>query len=160
MSLADIKLNTAKRGFTIVELLIVVVVIAILAAITIVSYNGITNRANASASLSLANTWKKKLELYQAENGGYAWTVADLSGDSAKSWYITNDTLKTTAPNKDDGTKLVMVQACGSSTPTNLATTTGNKITYWQFDKSGGASTSEITVGTGASCATGAAFRP
>jgi prepilin-type N-terminal cleavage/methylation domain-containing protein len=35
------------EGFTIVELLIVVVVIAILAAITIVSYNGITNRANA-----------------------------------------------------------------------------------------------------------------
>jgi general secretion pathway protein G len=36
-------------GFTIVELLIVVVVIAILAAITIVSYNGITNRAKTSS---------------------------------------------------------------------------------------------------------------
>lgn len=34
-----------KQGFTIVELLIVVVVIAILAAITIVSYNGIQSRA-------------------------------------------------------------------------------------------------------------------
>lgn len=31
----------ARRGFTIVELLIVIVVIAILAAITIVAYNGI-----------------------------------------------------------------------------------------------------------------------
>ena len=36
---------TVQTGFTIVELLIVIVVIAILAAITIVSYNGITQRA-------------------------------------------------------------------------------------------------------------------
>ena len=35
----------AKQGFTIVELLIVIVVIAILAAITIVAYTGIQNRA-------------------------------------------------------------------------------------------------------------------
>ena len=35
-----------KSGFTIVELLIVVVVIAILAAISIVAYAGIQNRAN------------------------------------------------------------------------------------------------------------------
>jgi len=38
--------GSAAHGFTIVELLIVVVVIAILAAITIVSYNGITAKAN------------------------------------------------------------------------------------------------------------------
>lgn len=37
------------KGFTIVELLIVVVVIAILAAITVVSYNGITAQAEDSA---------------------------------------------------------------------------------------------------------------
>lgn len=42
----------ASRGFTIVELLIVVVVIAILAAITIVSYNGITARATESKIVS------------------------------------------------------------------------------------------------------------
>ena len=38
-----------KSGFTIVELLIVVVVIAILATITIVAYNGIQNQAKDSA---------------------------------------------------------------------------------------------------------------
>ena len=37
--------RTSQRGFTIVELLIVVVVIAILATITIVAYNGIQTRA-------------------------------------------------------------------------------------------------------------------
>ncbi|MDB5165339.1 MAG: Fimbrial protein, partial [Candidatus Saccharibacteria bacterium] len=38
-----------QRGFTIVELLIVIVVIGILAAITIVAYNGIQNRARVSS---------------------------------------------------------------------------------------------------------------
>lgn len=55
-------------GFTIVELLIVVVVIAILAAITIVSYNGIQNRAKDSAAQSAATQAAKKLGAYMVTN--------------------------------------------------------------------------------------------
>lgn len=57
-----------KAGFTIVELLIVVVVIAILAVITIVSYNGITSRASAAKTLSLVNQWHKSIEIYRSLN--------------------------------------------------------------------------------------------
>ena len=59
----------AYHGFTIVELLIVVVVIAILAAITIVAYNGITQRANASAAQSGAEQVAKKAATYAITNG-------------------------------------------------------------------------------------------
>lgn len=53
-------MSQQKSGFTIVELLIVIVVIAILAAITIVAYNGIQQRANDSSVQSdLVNVGKK-----------------------------------------------------------------------------------------------------
>lgn len=57
-----------KSGFTIVELLIVVVVIAILAAITLVSFNGITNRANDAAVKSDLSTLKKRIDLFVVDN--------------------------------------------------------------------------------------------
>jgi len=57
------------KGFTIVELLIVIVVIAILAAITIVAYNGVTQKANASVAQNNASEVEKKLKLYAVENG-------------------------------------------------------------------------------------------
>ena len=43
------KAHSTSPAFTIVELLIVIVIIAILAAITIISYNGITNRTKESS---------------------------------------------------------------------------------------------------------------
>ena len=58
-----------QTGFTIVELLVVVVVIAILAAVTVVSYNGISTRAKASAAQSAAQSAAKKVLAYMITNG-------------------------------------------------------------------------------------------
>ena len=52
-----------QKGFTIVELLIVVVVIAILAAITIVGFTGIQDRAKQSALQSDVSQAAKKVSL-------------------------------------------------------------------------------------------------
>ncbi len=65
------QISRGLRGFTIVELLIVVVVIAILAAITIVAYNGITANARDSALKADLNTAAKKVGIAQAETGAY-----------------------------------------------------------------------------------------
>ena len=69
-------MKNKNTGFTIVELLIVVVIIAILAAITIVAYNGIQNRAKSSAAQSLANAVAKKAEAYNATESSYPANVA------------------------------------------------------------------------------------
>jgi len=57
-----------QSGFTIVELLIVIVVIGILAAITIVAYNGIQNRAKVAALQSDLGSAKKILEKFKIDN--------------------------------------------------------------------------------------------
>lgn len=60
-----------SHGFTVVELLIVIVVIGILAAIAIVAYNGIQDRAHSVATASNINMYAKGLELYKIENSSY-----------------------------------------------------------------------------------------
>lgn len=66
-----------RGGFTIVELLIVVVVIAILAAISVIAFNGIQQRANNAAIINAASQSFKAIQLYIADKGmlpasGYA----------------------------------------------------------------------------------------
>ena len=64
-------MSKTKSGFTIVELLIVIVVIGILAAITIVAYNGFQTRARDTIRMSDIKSIQKLVELYYAENGVY-----------------------------------------------------------------------------------------
>jgi prepilin-type N-terminal cleavage/methylation domain-containing protein len=74
-------MNKTTTGFTIVELLIVIVVIAILAAISIVSFTGIQDRAEASKTASAINAYKKGLEMYKAAKGEYPVTGAMCLGE-------------------------------------------------------------------------------
>jgi len=73
-------------GFTIVELLIVIVVIGILAAITIVAYTGIQNRAHDTTVKSDLSSLARKLELYRVDDPAnlYPQTLADLNSINFK----------------------------------------------------------------------------
>lgn len=68
--------NKQQAGFTIVELLIVIVIIGILAAITIVAYNGIQERGRYSAMQQDINSLNKAIQLYYADNGNYPYSGA------------------------------------------------------------------------------------
>lgn len=73
-------LHTSRDGFTIVELLIVVVVIAILAAITIVSFNGITQRAKQTTVLSDASNAASAMVTDNIGNGSYSASPGSVNG--------------------------------------------------------------------------------
>lgn len=64
-------MSVKRPGFTIVELLIVIVVIAILAAISTVAYAGIQQRARDTARTAAVQQIQKALEVYRAEKGSY-----------------------------------------------------------------------------------------
>lgn len=64
-----------RRGFTIVELLIVIVVIAILAAITIVAYNGIQQRSRVTALWSGITQVNKSFRLFLSSTDATTWPL-------------------------------------------------------------------------------------
>ncbi|MFZ2125881.1 MAG: FISUMP domain-containing protein [Candidatus Saccharimonadales bacterium] len=77
------KTLSPSKGFTIVELLVVIVVIGILAAITIISYTGVSQRAiGASLQSDLASA-KKQLQIYQTDNDAYPDEIDDCPTPAA-----------------------------------------------------------------------------
>lgn len=62
-------MRKSTNGFTLVELLIVIVVIAILAAITLVTYNGIQKRALDTQRISDINALTKGMQLWTIDTG-------------------------------------------------------------------------------------------
>ncbi len=70
----------AKKGFTIVELLVVIVVIGILAAISIVSYRGIADMANDTSTQADLSGIAKQLEIARIKSSNNQYTSLDTIG--------------------------------------------------------------------------------
>ena len=77
-----------QTGFTIVELLIVIVIIGILAAITIVAYNGIQGRSRDAQRVQDMQTIVKALDLYKTTNGSYPAAVGTAN---ASGWEVSHN---------------------------------------------------------------------
>lgn len=84
-----ISLKKHEQGFTIVELLIVIVVIGILAALVLNSFTGVQARARDTERRTDINAISTQLEVYYNDNGGYP-TLAQLQDDAAGGFIETN----------------------------------------------------------------------
>ena len=70
-----------QQGFTLIELMIVIAIIGILAAIAIPAYQNYTIRAQVTEGLTLADGWKTAISEYYANTGN--WPVqTNLTGTS------------------------------------------------------------------------------
>jgi len=88
-------LNKTTDGFTIVELLIVIVVIAILAAITLVSYNGVIGKAHEVSLMTELSQAYENIELYKQSNNLIAYPptieAADARMNASTSFFYTTN---------------------------------------------------------------------
>jgi general secretion pathway protein G len=62
--------NKQDKGFTLVELLIVIVILGILATVTVFAVRGITNQGETSACAADEKTLQTAVEAYFAQEGG------------------------------------------------------------------------------------------
>ena len=86
-----VETKKADKGFTLVELLIVIVILGILATVTVFAVRGITNQGKSSACAADKKTLQVAAEAYQAQNGSYPVDVntmvtAGLLRDVSTNW--------------------------------------------------------------------------
>ena len=74
-----ISLSSSQNGFTIVELLVVIIVIGILVTIAVVSYSVITENAKKQSVATDAQTMASNLAKYKSEHGAYPSNLASLT---------------------------------------------------------------------------------
>jgi type IV pilus assembly protein PilA len=64
-------MKTLQKGFTLIELMIVIAIIGILAAIAIPAYQNYTIRSQVTEGLSLAAGWKTAISEFYSQNGTF-----------------------------------------------------------------------------------------
>ncbi len=122
-----------KLGFTLVELLVVIVVLAVLAAIVLPKFMNSSARSKESALKSDMKLIRNAVSLFQADTGKYPKTLADLAETdktlvktadgntvTAADWHgpylesVINDPISGTAFNYDNTTGKVTSSATGN----------------------------------------------
>lgn len=135
MTLNNIKtLKNRESGFTIVELLIVIVIIGILAALVIVAYSGITSRAKLQAAQASASALQKKIEAYAADQSGTypAMTTAAGLTTALNTQEVSNissagiSVAATSGVTDTNGQKTVAIERCTTGG-------TGYRVLYWDY---------------------------
>jgi general secretion pathway protein G len=102
--------NRVRKAFTLVEILIVVVILGILAAIVVPQFTNATQDAQGGNILTQLDTLQNQMELYKARNNAYPDIVANGWTDLTTGGY-----LKTDPKNPVNGSSTVCAGAAGQA---------------------------------------------
>ncbi len=99
------------KGFTLVELLIVIVILGILATVTVFAVRGITDQGRTSACAADVKTLEVAVESYFAQNGGTALPVSGTEAltpgtafnDPAQATLVTAELMRSQSENVNVG---------------------------------------------------------
>ena len=80
---SHVRRNTAKKGFTLIEILIVVIILGILAAIVIPQFSSASSDAKKASLRSTVQTLRSQIALYKLQHGD---TLPNLSGAGGNGW--------------------------------------------------------------------------
>jgi type IV pilus assembly protein PilE len=123
----------SKKGLTLIELLITIVIVGILAAVAIPSYSNYMVRARRADAKTALEQLRASQEMFRAERGSYStdltlaqlvnsWGVPNISGDyaiilnSASATGFRAEAQPTTARQTSDGS--LFIDQNGNKTPT------------------------------------------
>lgn len=143
MKLKKLKNN---KGFTIVELLIVIIIIGILAALVLNSFRGVQERARDTKRKTDINAQQSQLEVYYADKGGYpiftgeintdAWIKDNFKGADLNAWrapgFDTNTMVNSATPTKDE---YGYVPLMDDGTTACTAEPCAKYVLYWYSEK-------------------------
>lgn len=168
MTFTNIK--NKEQGFTIVELLIVIIVIGILAALVLVGYNNVQAQARDTKRAANATTIRNALDTFKSTDDSGIYPTVDAGGNnfqtaikgltsngtatnsltvqpSVSSNLIVSGTPGNAAASPAISREAILVTWCGTNSPNTNANATGAKITYYK--EVGGGSNPNTTTGTG-----------